>query len=151
MESGEVYVVANTRLSPFAHTVIVVSKYHDEPFVIAGSKLKYHAELLAKDVRGLLGFGRLRLVDTREEFEATLDEILKEPEVMQHIPVQSSNIVSIAYSEPRELLEVIFNGGGKYQYSEVPHHVFDEFAKAESKGKFFQSVIKGTYKFTKVG
>lgn len=61
--------------------------------------------------------------------------------------VKSSNIESIAFHE--ETLFVQFKSG-LYRYNKVPLEVYEEMKKSESKGKFMNSAIKGTYEFEKV-
>ncbi len=70
---------------------------------------------------------------------------------MNRIPVSSSNIASIGYDVESKILEVEFNGGGIYQYSNVPNEVYQGLMNAPSHGKYFHSRIKnGTYPFNKI-
>lgn len=62
----------------------------------------------------------------------------------------SSNISSIRYESEQTVLEITFHNGGTYQYYDVPSHVADDFERAESKGSFLASAIKGHYRYTKV-
>lgn len=43
-------------------------------------------------------------------------------------------------------LQIIFPSGQRCHYANVPLKLVDEFAKAESKGKFMHSVIKTQFK-----
>lgn len=65
-------------------------------------------------------------------------------------PFTSSNIASIRYEDEQSLLEVTFLNGSTYQYFDVPTHVADDFDRAESKGSFLASTIKGHYRYSKV-
>lgn len=76
-------------------------------------------------------------------------------ESMNHVPVQSSNIVSVAYDPLSLILEVQFKGteekpGSRYQYFGVlpVHH--QQLMEAESIGKHFHSHIKGKYEWKKI-
>ncbi|AKU43609.1 hypothetical protein CPT_Seuss83 [Caulobacter phage Seuss] len=69
---------------------------------------------------------------------------------MNRVPVESSNIVSIGYTENNETLEVEFKNGGVYQYFEVPKSVYFELMEAESKGQYLNRSIKPAYRFEKV-
>jgi len=62
--------------------------------------------------------------------------------------VESSRFQSMGHSSHG--LFVRFNGGALYQYHDVPEVVFDRGVKAESKGKWFQTEIKGHYKHSLV-
>ena len=66
---------------------------------------------------------------------AFLDEI-------RMIPVDSSNIAAIGYSDVCRVLQVDFLIGKRYRYQDVPSQVFDRFLAAPSKGRFLNSVIK---------
>lgn len=58
-------------------------------------------------------------------------------------PVQSSNIKSIGYDEPKRILEIEFTKGGHvYQYSPVTASAYRELINAPSIGKHFHSHIK---------
>lgn len=62
--------------------------------------------------------------------------------------VKSSNISKVRYKKGR--LEIKFHSGGKYQYSKVPKTEYEDLLSAESKGKYFNQNIKGSYAFKKV-
>jgi hypothetical protein len=68
----------------------------------------------------------------------------------EHKPVESSQIKSVAYHPESKTMEVIFHGGGKYQYEFVPHDVHAAMMQAPSAGKFFAANVKGKYVHTKV-
>lgn len=84
---------------------------------------------------------------------------------MTRTPVDSSQIASIGHNAENNELHIEFKSFGKpkpgqeprpnsvYAYSNVPREVFDAFMSAESKGKFFGSVIKTdpkTYPYRKL-
>ncbi len=69
---------------------------------------------------------------------------------MDRRPVSSSQIKSVGYDAKREELEIEFNSGGIYRYYKVPESVYNDLMKAESKGKFFNSQIKGLYEVKKI-
>lgn len=68
----------------------------------------------------------------------------------QMIPVLSSNIEGYLYLPEKSVLLIAFKSGGTYAYENVPNVVEIDFAKASSKGKFFQSDIKDKYPTTKL-
>ncbi len=64
--------------------------------------------------------------------------------------VGSSNIASIGYDQKTKTLEVEFLNGSIYQYFDVPQAVYEEFIRAESKGKYLAYQIKGNYRYTRI-
>lgn len=65
-------------------------------------------------------------------------------------PVDSSCVAKIGYDPAAEEVYVEFHDSGVYAYQGVPAHVYEEFARAESKGTFVNTVIKPRYPFRKV-
>ena len=65
-------------------------------------------------------------------------------------PFTSSNVSSIRYDAEQAILEVTFNSGGTYQYYNVPSQVADDFERADSKGSFLATNIKGSYQYSRV-
>jgi len=71
--------------------------------------------------------------------------------MMDRIPVSSSNIASVGYDPLSSILEIEFNNGSIYQYSEVPEHVYIGLVNASSKGKYLdQNIKKQGYPYTQV-
>lgn len=64
-------------------------------------------------------------------------------------PVESSAIARIGYDAEAEKAYVEFHDSDVYAYRGVPPAVFEEFARAESKGTFLNAVIK-RYPFRKL-
>jgi hypothetical protein len=67
----------------------------------------------------------------------------------EKVYVESSNIKFMYYESDNKTLDVGFNNGTVYQYFSVPLEVYEDFRKAESKGKFFYKNIRGVFKFKK--
>ena len=65
-------------------------------------------------------------------------------------PVESSNIASIGYDPISSTLEVQFNKGDTYQYSDVPFVKYKALMAAQSKGSYLASSIKPHHKATKL-
>jgi KTSC domain len=63
---------------------------------------------------------------------------------MRRVPVGSTSLDSVGYED--EVLEVRFNNGGVYRYFGVPARVHRELLRAESKGRFFNRVIRDGYR-----
>lgn len=60
---------------------------------------------------------------------------------------QSSNVREISYYPRLKNLEIVFKGGSRYEYFDVPQETFDNALKAESIGKFFADKIKRVYQY----
>ena len=63
------------------------------------------------------------------------------------IPVESSNVVAIGYSD--NTLYVKYSSG-MYKYDNVPKEVAEKLLNADSIGRFMNDYIKGSYNCTKV-
>ena len=70
---------------------------------------------------------------------------------MKRISVESSNLASIGYDEESKTLEIQFHSGGIYQYDDVEKEIYDELMSADSKGRYFMSMIRGAYSYGRVG
>jgi len=57
---------------------------------------------------------------------------------------------SFGYNGAKEVLEVEFQSGAVYQYFDVPPAIHNQLAKAESKGRYFNSAIRDTYQCLQV-
>ncbi len=66
---------------------------------------------------------------------------------MQLETVDSSAIHAIGYDPDLRILEVIFNAGRIYQFTDVSPEQFEEFRQAESKGHYFSEHIRDTYPY----
>ena len=62
--------------------------------------------------------------------------------------VQSSTISEINYDG--KLLTVIFNNGREYVYEGVSEKIYEDFSKAESKGKYFHENINHRYNYSRI-
>ena len=69
---------------------------------------------------------------------------------MERMPVTSSNLHSVGYDLDSQTLEVEFNNGSVYQYSNVPQGEYDALMSADSKGTYFNANIRNRYPFTKL-
>lgn len=69
---------------------------------------------------------------------------------MRRRRVESTTVRSVGYQRRSRILEIEFQSGVVYQYVDVPARVYEEFWKAESKGKYFNSEIRDEYEFVRV-
>lgn len=65
--------------------------------------------------------------------------------------VASTSLQSVGYDERTQTLEVQFTSGRVYQYYGVPANMFGEMMGAPSKGQFFNTYIRRSYAFSRVG
>lgn len=70
---------------------------------------------------------------------------------MMRNPVASTNLVSVAYDEPSQTLEVEFLNGTIYQYYNVGSALYEQFMQAPSKGQFLNVYIRNAYPYSRVG
>ncbi len=61
---------------------------------------------------------------------------------MERVPVTSTTMSSIGYDQEARTLEIEFVGGEIYQYFEVPEEIYQGLLSAESKGRYFNLVVK---------
>lgn len=64
--------------------------------------------------------------------------------------VDSSMIRSIGYEAENHILEIEFNSGRVYQYSNVPKKEYKELMKAESHGQYFLQNIREIYHYIQI-
>lgn len=56
----------------------------------------------------------------------------------------------MGFAKEARILEIEFRSGAIYRYVAVPQTVFDEFKRAESKGRYFTQFIRGKYQFQRI-
>lgn len=72
-------------------------------------------------------------------------------DVIQMLPVESSNVDKIGYDEEKRELHVLFKSGGYYVYEAVAKDVHSGAMAADSVGGYIhKTLVKGKYKFRKV-
>lgn len=70
---------------------------------------------------------------------------------MKITPVESSTLVTVGYDESSKLLQLEFCSRAVYRYFAVPPAVHEALLAASSKGSYFNQVIRGRYRFARVG
>ena len=70
---------------------------------------------------------------------------------MERKSIESSMIRSIGFDPNISILEIEFNSGAIWQYSDFSESEWYQFESAESQGKFFNREIKGSYPESQVG
>lgn len=69
---------------------------------------------------------------------------------MKHIPVESSNIASVAYNKDDHILHVRFKNNSTYEYKGVTHDEMADLLQAPSIGSHLNKHIKGKYEGKKL-
>jgi hypothetical protein len=69
---------------------------------------------------------------------------------MKRESVSSSSIASIGYNVATKTLEIEFKSGTIYQYFDVPEYVHSALMSSGSIGQYFNSIIKGSYRYSRV-
>lgn len=64
---------------------------------------------------------------------------------MNMIPVRSTAISAIGYDADAMRMVIRFTSGDSYTFCRVPAHVFEAFLASSSKGRYYDSRIKGRY------
>lgn len=62
----------------------------------------------------------------------------------------STSLAAVAFDAPRHCLRVQFRHGSCYQYGGVPYALFQELLTAESKGAFFNRVLRGKFPYVQL-
>ena len=68
------------------------------------------------------------------------------------VPCKSSNLSATGYDRDSKVMDVVFLGGGKYRFYDVPEILWENFIHAESMGSYFGHVIRRAgFKSVKLG
>lgn len=62
---------------------------------------------------------------------------------------QSSNVAGFSYDVDNQVLTVEFNSGSRYDYYDVPEHIFEGMKTVDSKGRYLNAEIKGHYRYAR--
>lgn len=66
------------------------------------------------------------------------------------VPVDSATIAAVGYSIPESVLEVSFHSGAVYRYFAVPPLVYQALQASGSKGRYFNSCIRGRFSYARL-
>lgn len=62
--------------------------------------------------------------------------------IPNRLPIESALMKEIGYDPEEKEMYINFHKGGLFKYSNVENDTWDEFVRAESKGKYFHAMIK---------
>lgn len=69
---------------------------------------------------------------------------------MKLIEVESSMIQAVGYDEKLKELEVVFNSGNVYRYTQVPKNEYEGLLKSDSKGQYMRANVIDVYLYYSV-
>lgn len=69
---------------------------------------------------------------------------------MKLVTVDSSMIHAVGYDGKTKTLEVVFNSGTTYIYSEVPRSIYKGLMDADSKGGYMRDCIIDCYPYSQL-
>jgi hypothetical protein len=64
--------------------------------------------------------------------------------------VESSMVQAVGYDEGSQTLEVVFNNGKTYKYSQVPKEIYEQLLAADSKGSYMQDAVIDCYQYRQI-
>jgi len=65
---------------------------------------------------------------------------------MQHVPLKSSNVESVAYDPSTREMEIKFLHGKTITYMDVPPHTLTNIQQCRSPGKFVHKILKSNHR-----
>lgn len=69
---------------------------------------------------------------------------------MSTFSLLSATLAAVAFDPCRQCLRVQFHDGSCYEYTGVPNALFQALLTAESKGTFFNRVLRAKFPFTRL-
>ncbi|MGB3655224.1 MAG: KTSC domain-containing protein [Rivularia sp. (in: cyanobacteria)] len=76
--------------------------------------------------------------------------LLEEEESFAMLPVASPMASAIGYDSENEVLQIEFNSGAVYQFSDVDEDTWEDLYTSEAVGRYFNQNIKGRYQSQRV-
>ncbi|PSB54356.1 KTSC domain-containing protein [Chamaesiphon polymorphus] len=95
----------------------------------------------------LAAYEGLQLLD---RIIASTPEIEPYEEHIEMLPAHSTMAAQVGYDYDREILQIEFNSGAVYQYSEVEPELWEDLQATDSIGSFYNQEIKGYYPSTRI-
>ena len=85
-----------------------------------------------------------------DELIAEPPPLLEEQEAFAMLPVASPMASAIGYDSENEVLQIEFNSGAVYQFSDVDEDTFEDLYTSEAVGRYFNQNIKGRYQSQRI-
>lgn len=64
--------------------------------------------------------------------------------------LDSSTLLSVGYSGESRIMEITFQNGSIYRYFAVPSDVHEALLAASSKGRYFNAVIRPSFRYERL-
>ena len=76
--------------------------------------------------------------------------LLEEEETFAMLPVASTMASAIGYDSENEVLQIEFNSGAVYQYSDIDEDTFEDLYSSDAVGRYYNQYIKGKYQSQRI-
>ena len=76
--------------------------------------------------------------------------LLEEEETFAMLPVASTMASAIGYDSENEVLQIEFNSGAVYQYSDIDEDTFEDLYASDAIGRYYNQYIKGKYQSQRI-
>lgn len=76
--------------------------------------------------------------------------LLEEEESFAMLPVASTMASAIGYDSDNEVLQIEFNSGAVYQYSDIDEDTWEDLNSSNALGKYYNQYIKGKYQSQRI-
>ncbi len=76
--------------------------------------------------------------------------LLEEEESFAMLPVASTMASAIGYDSENEVLQIEFNSGEVYQYSDIDEDTWEDLYSSDAVGKYYNQYIKGKYQSQRI-
>ena len=76
--------------------------------------------------------------------------LLEEEESFAMLPVASTMASAIGYDSENEVLQIEFNSGAVYQYSDIDEHTWEDLHSSDAVGRYYNQYIKGKYQSQRI-
>ncbi|MBV6622936.1 MAG: KTSC domain-containing protein [Rivularia sp. (in: Bacteria)] len=76
--------------------------------------------------------------------------LLEEEESCAMLPVASTMASAIGYDSENEVLQIEFNSGAVYQYSDIDEDTWEDLYSSDAVGKYYNQYIKGKYQSQRI-
>lgn len=76
--------------------------------------------------------------------------LLEEEETLAMLPVASTMASAIGYDSDNEVLQIEFNSGAVYQYSDIDEDTFEDLYSSDAIGQYYNQYIKGKYQSQRI-
>ena len=84
------------------------------------------------------------------ELIAEPQPLLEEEETFAMLPVASTMASAIGYDSENEVLQIEFNSGAVYQYSDIDEDTFEDLYSSDAVGRYYNQYIKGKYQSQRI-